>query len=118
MRKKQQKRELDFKPVGTAIKNAREIKGLSRDAVAEHVDLEPRYYAKIEDNGQHPSLNKFYAIVKMLHVSVDEFFLSNIRPEKTTKRRYIESLLDHLSDKELKILEGTIKGILNFKESN
>lgn len=114
--RKKQKKEFDFIPLGKAIKNAREDEGMTREQVAEHLDIDPSYYAKIEDNGQYPSLNVLYTIIKMFQISVDEFFFPNIRPAKSTKRIYIEALLDKLSDHDLKIIEGTAKGILKAKD--
>ena len=116
MRKKREK-TFNFKPLGAAIKAGREDEDLTREQVAEKMDINPRYYAKIEDDGQYPSLGLLYSLVKMFRVSVDEHFSPNTERAKTAKRKYIESLLDKLSDHELQIIEGTAKGILRFKET-
>ena len=88
MRKKKDTHSFDFRPLGLAIREAREKAGLSRN------DL-----------------------VTMFNISVDEYFYPAKNIEKSTTRRQIDSSLDLLSDNELKIIQGTIDGILNSREN-
>lgn len=67
-------RKLDFKPLGKAIKKAREAKGWTQEYLAQLVDLTPRSIIYIENRGQHPRLNKFYLLITLLDISVDQFF--------------------------------------------
>ncbi len=53
----------------------------------------------------------------MFNISVDEYFYPAENVVKSTARRQIETSLDLLSDNELKIIQGTIDGILNSRES-
>ncbi len=64
----------DFKAFGQAIKEARKAKGISRNQLADRLNIAPRYIASIENSGQHPSLQIFYELVTFLDVSVDQFF--------------------------------------------
>ena len=48
---------------------------------------------------------------------VDEYFYPAEKVTKSTARRQIETSLDLLRDNELKIIQGTIDGILNSRES-
>ncbi|MCB2836406.1 helix-turn-helix transcriptional regulator [Streptococcus dysgalactiae subsp. dysgalactiae] len=105
----------DFKALGQAIKEARNIKGLSRNQLADIMNIAPRYIASIENSGQHPSLQIFYELVTVLDVSVDQFFFPNKEMNKSTKRRQLESLLDEMDDKDLTIMTATAKGILETK---
>lgn len=86
MRKKKDTHSFDFRPLGLAIREAREQAGLSRN------DL-----------------------VTMFHISVDEYFYPQENAEKSTIRRQIDVLLDDLTDDELKIIQGTIDGIMKYK---
>ncbi len=67
----------DFKAFGQAIKAARKAKGISRNQLADKMNIAPRYIASIENSGQHPSLQIFYELVTLLDVSVDQFFFPN-----------------------------------------
>lgn len=100
-----------FKAFGQAIKAARKAKGISRNQLADQMHIAPRYIASIENSGQHPSLQIFYELVTLLDVSVDQFFFPNKETDKSTQRRQLESLLDDMSDKGLRIVTATAKEI-------
>lgn len=84
MTMKQSKEKFDFKAFGQAIKAARKAKGISRNQLADTLNIAPRYIASIENSGQHPSLQILYELV---------------------------TLLDRMNEKDLKILSATAKGI-------
>ena len=79
----------DFKAFGQAIKNARKE--------SDEMYIFPRYHANIENSGQHPSLQIFFELMLRYHISVDQFLLDT-PPEKDTKRRQLDALLDDMSD--------------------
>ena len=112
---RQEKIKYDFKALGQAIKAARNAKGISRNQLADMMNIAPRYIASIENSGQHPSLQIFYELVTILDVSVDQFFFPNNETEKSTQRRQLESLLDEMDDKDLIIMTATAKGIQEAK---
>ena len=72
--------------------------------------------ADIENIGNDPSFQLFHDLVTMFNISVDEYFYPAKNVEKNTARRQIDSSLDLLTDNELKIIQGTIDGILNSRE--
>lgn len=78
---KQDKVKYDFKAFGQAIKEARKAKGISRNQLADRLNIAPRYIASIENSGQHPSLQIFYELVTFLDVSVDQFFFPVKTPD-------------------------------------
>ncbi len=108
---KREVKKYDFKAFGQAIKAARKAKGISRNQLADQMHIAPRYIASIENSGQHPSLQIFYELVTLLDVSVDQFFFPNKETGKSTQRRQLESLLDDMSDKGLRIVTATAKEI-------
>ena len=108
---KQSKEKFDFKAFGQAIKAARKAKGLSRNQLADKLNIAPRYIASIENSGQHPSLQILYELVTLLDVSVDQFFFPEREQEKSTRRRQLDTMLDTMSETDLKIMSATAKGI-------
>ena len=75
------------------------------------LNIAPRYIASIENSGQHPSLQILYELVTLLDVSVDQFFFPEREQEKSTRRRQLDTMLDTMSETDLKIMSATAKGI-------
>ena len=117
MRKAKETQTFDFRPLGLAIREARERAGLSRNDLGDKVFYGERHIADIENIGSHPSFQLFHDLVTMFNISVDEYFYPAENVVKSTARRQIETSLDLLSDSELKIIQCTIDGILNSRES-
>ena len=115
MRKKKDTHSFDFRPLGLAIREAREKAGLSRNDLGDKVFYGERHIADIENIGKHPSFQLFHDLVTMFHISVDEYFYPQEEAEKSTIRRQIDVSLDELTDEELKIIQGTIDGIMKYK---
>lgn len=115
MRKSKETHTYDFRPLGLAIREAREKAGLSRNDLGDKVFYGERHIADIENIGAHPSFQLFHDLVTMFNISVDEFFYPSKRVDKSTIRRQTETSLDLLTDNELKIIQGTIDGILNSR---
>lgn len=107
----------DFRAIGQAIKQARVSRGITREKLGEMFDLAPRYIMSIENKGQHPSFQVFYELTSFFHISIDQFFFPEVTPEKSSRRRRIDSLLDELDDTEMIVMEATAKGILEAKEA-
>ncbi|MGO0985147.1 helix-turn-helix domain-containing protein [Clostridioides difficile] len=97
--------------MGLAIKAARKAKGYSRNALANELNIAPWYIASIENSGQHPSLQIFYELVTLLDISVDTFFFPEKETDKSTHRRQLDSLLDEVSHKGLRIVTATAKEV-------
>ena len=117
MRKTKETHTFDFRPLGLAIREARERAGLSRNDLGDKVFYGARHIADIENVGSHQSFQLFHDLVTMFNISVDEYFYPAEKVAKNTARRQIETALDLLSDNELKIIQGTIDGILNSREN-
>lgn len=106
----------DFMAVGQAIKKAREAKEMTREQLADILNIAPRHIQSIENEGQYPSLQLFVRLITMFDISVDQYIFADRRAEKTTLRRQIDSVLDTFGDKELIIIEGTARAICKAKE--
>lgn len=76
--------------------HVRKVKGISRNQLADKLNIAPRYIATIENSGQHQSLQIFYELVTLLDVSVDQFFFADSSTDKSTQFRQLE-ILAHIS---------------------
>ena len=108
--------DFDFTPIGQAIKKAREARGITREQLADILNIAPRHIQSIENEGQYPSFQLFVRLITMFNISVDQYIIADRRAEKTTLRRQVDSILDTFEDKELTIIEGTAKAICKAKE--
>lgn len=108
--------EFDFRPIGQAIKKAREAQDITREQLSEIIDYAPRHIQSIENEGQHPSFQLFTQLVTMFNISVDSYIFPDKTSNKSTLRRQVDMLLDKLDDKELSVIEATIKGLYKAKE--
>ena len=96
-------------------KNAREAKGITREQLAEILDLAPRHIQSIENEGQHPSFQLFVRLITMFDISADQYIFPDKKTDKSTIRRQIDTVLDTFNDNELTIIKGTINGICAAK---
>lgn len=106
----------NFMDLGQAIKKSREAKDMTREQLAEILNLAPRHIQSIENEGQYPSFQLFVRLVTMFDISVDQYIFQNKQAEKTTLRRQVDTILDTFCDNELTVIEGTAKGICKAKE--
>ena len=111
MKNEKSERKFDFRPMGLAIKKAREKKGMTQEQLGYIVDRDPRTIMYHENDGQHPSLNAFYQMVTMFGISVDEYFYPDMGADEAAKKR-IGILLNSLSENELRLVEGIIDAII------
>ena len=108
----------DFKAFGEAIKAARTERKESRKKVSDEMNISPRYLANIENKGQHPSLQIFFELMLRYDISVDQFFFPDKAAEKSTQRRQLDTLLDSMSDKGIRIVTATAKEIAEVENEN
>ena len=52
------------------------------------------------------------------NISVDQFFFPNRDAEKSTQRRQLDTLLDSISDKGLRIVTATAKEVAEIENSD
>lgn len=107
----------DFMAIGQAIKKAREARDITREQLAETLDVTPRHIQSIEIEGQHPSFQLFTQLITMFDVSVDQYIFPEKKADKSTLRRQVDTSLDSFDDKDLTIIKGTANGICKAKEA-
>ena len=56
MKNEKSERKFDFRPMGLAIKKAREKKGMTQEQLADIIGRDTRTVMYHENDGQHPSL--------------------------------------------------------------
>lgn len=68
----------EYDLLGTIIRTAREVTGLTIETLAARVGITERYLYRIENERQKPSYHVLYRLIRTLHISPDVIFY----PEK------------------------------------
>lgn len=116
MKIEKDERRLDFHDIWTAIKRARESRGMTQEQLAFIIDRDPRTVMYHENDGQHPSLNVFYQLMTMFDLSVDQFFHPDMGADDACKKR-INVMLNSMDEKELHLVENLIRAVKDARET-
>ena len=98
--------------LGSILKAAREIAGITIEAPAEKAGITERYLYRIENEGKKPSFDVLYKLIRELSISADSIFY----PEKPSKDSEVENLLRMLSacdERSLKVVKATVKALID-----
>ena len=106
----------DFTPIGLEIKNARENQKITREKLAETLDISPRHLQAIELEGKHPSLGLLIYIATIFDMPIDQYIFTEKADAKSAMRKRLDILLDKLNDRDLSILEATATALCKAKE--
>ena len=103
--------------LGTIIKTARKESGYTIEALSDKLGISPRYLYRIENEGQKPSYDVLYKIIRTLYISPDQIFY----PEKATNESEIENLIRMLYScdrRTINVITATVKALSeNFDEA-
>ena len=105
----------DFTPIGQAIKKARETRSMTREELSPIVERSVRQISAIENDGQYPSFELLIRFMTMFDISLDQYVFPAKDPAISTQRRKVDSLLDHLDDRELAVIEATARSLYELK---
>lgn len=92
--------DLDFKMIGSKIKERRQSVGITQESIANALDVNPSHISNIENGRANPSLTVLVKIANILQCSVDYF----ISGEYTFK----------VNDKENDTLDGKIMSKIKY----
>ena len=98
--------------LGEIIKKSREKAGITIEALANKLEITERYLYRIENEGEKPSFEVLYKLIRELSISPDLIFY----PEKPTKDSEVENLLRQLSDcdeRSLEVIKATAKALID-----
>ena len=104
-------RNLDLKEMGRRIRSRREYFGLSRENLAEALDVSPQFVADIEYGNKGVSIKRLYMLCQILKVSADYILAGERIDEKDDEdlMRAREKVMTVLCDCDAKQLEGIEK---------
>ena len=106
-----------FASLGTDLKEARKELRLSRSALAEMVNIDPRYLANIENSGSLPSLPVFYQLAKICKLPVERYFFPEAGEQEDKDRQRAAHKLSLCPKAYLPIIESAIDGAIGMEET-
>ncbi len=99
-------KELDIKEMGRRVRIRREFLNLSRDQLAEKIDVSSQFIADMEYGHKGMSIQTLYKLSQVLNVSADYFLAGKVYnaddEEAMRFREEIRSTLDKCSTQQLK----------------
>lgn len=84
---------LDIKAIGIRIRNQREFLGLTREQLAEMIDITPKFCSDIELGVKGMSLNTLDLLSNQLKLSVDYILYGNADDESPDSANMIYEML-------------------------
>ncbi len=100
----------DFTPMVLDIKTFREAQKITREKLAETLDITPRHLQAIELEGKHPSLGLLAYIATIFDMPIDPYIFPDKADAKSAVRKRLDVLLNKLSYRDLSILEDIGEG--------
>lgn len=97
--------------LGDIIKTARQSAGITVEKLAEQVDRSERYIYLIENEGQKPSYDVLYKLIRILAIAPDRIFY----PERSRADTEMECLIRQLyccDEQSLEIAKSVISTLL------
>jgi len=100
--------------LGIIIKDARIIKGMTRNELAKKLQVTPRHIMSIENSKQKPSYYLLFRLIRELSIPANLIFY----PEATQTNKELErafSMLCMCNDKELETITLILQSMLKIK---
>lgn len=104
----------DLDRLGEVLKAARKNNNLTREQLAEKINISPRYLMSIENENKKPSYNVLFRLIRELGISADTIFFPEGKCSNTEVDQ-ITRLLSLCDERDLKVMAATLKALLDTK---
>ena len=105
-----------FETFGEDVRAAREALGLTIKALAEQINIDPRYLSEIELKPTIPSIPVILQLVRVCHLPIECYFNPELVGEDSARRQRVSHKLKLCPEKYLPIVEATIDGAIKLEE--
>ncbi|MBZ9634343.1 helix-turn-helix domain-containing protein [Clostridium sp. FP1] len=102
--------EINYVEIGNRIRLERETFDMTREKLAELLNLSPYFLGQIERGERKMSVSTLINISECLHISIDYLFFE--QAHINTNNNVLHSLINKCSEKEVNIIESLIKLLL------
>lgn len=98
--------------IGDIIKSARKKAEMTVEKLAEKVDRSERYIYQIENDGQIPSFDVLYKIVRVLSIPPELIFYPE-RPFENSEVGNLVRMLYNCTARDIEIVKATVKALID-----
>jgi len=104
-------KQLETKDMGMRLRKVREERKMTRETLAEKVDLSVNFIADVEYGNKSPSIRKFYSLIQALDTNADYILGGNMREidideEAAEAYKEIMNILNQCNGKQLTSLKS------------
>ena len=104
-------KQLETKDMGMRLRKVREERKMTRETLAEKVDLSVNFIADVEYGNKSPSIRKFYSLIQTLDTNADYILGGNMREidideEAAEAYKEIMNILNQCNGKQLASLKS------------
>lgn len=104
-------KRLETKDMGMRLRKVREERKMTRETLAEKVDLSVNFIADVEYGNKSPSIRKFYSLIQALDTNADYILGGNMREidideEAAEAYKEIMNILNQCNAKQLASLKS------------
>lgn len=104
-------KQLETKDMGMRLRKVREERKMTRETLAEKVDLSVNFIADVEYGNKSPSIRKFYSLIQALDTNADYILGGNMREidideEAAEAYKEIMNILNQCNGKQLVSLKS------------
>ena len=100
--------------LGSILKTARKIKGLTREQLAEIINITPRYLMSIENENKKPSYDVLFRLVRELGISADTIFYPECKSIDSKVDKLVR-LINQCDEREIEVISATVDALLERK---
>ena len=104
-----------FEPFGEDVKAARKKRRLSRQKVAEMVDISTVYLINIENNHIIPALPVIIRLIQILNLPAAKYLNQLVAGEENDQRQRISRKVLMCPEEHLPVIEGALDGAIESK---
>lgn len=101
--------DLDYEKIGLRIKEARLIKKLTQEQLAEKVGVTVNHISNVERAWTSVSLSTLVKIANVLEVSADDLLCDNLKKSRPVFEKELAKLIHDCNDYELRVLIDIFK---------
>ena len=105
------------KIIGNNIRKYRKLRNMTREQLAEALELDTAYLGQCERGERQLGLTKTIEIVNFFGISANDIISINVKKENKNKEQYItqiNSILENCSDNQLLAILNSITPLISF----